>query len=140
MPNYEYTTQLSNPDVQWLWTESVTISADLIAISLSPGSITFTYAEPLTDSKKLSLDSAVTICPESSISGRVLTKWAFRSRFTFQERMLLDNSTDPAVVVLRNDLSSAEHVDLDDPAVSQGFDLLIYNNIISPSRKSEILA
>jgi len=138
MPSYEYTLPVSKPDVQWLWGEVISsVSADLISIT-TEDIIVFVFAQNLDAGKLSSLDSAVANCPSESTS-RTLTKWAFRSRFTFEERMLLDNSTNPAVVVLRNDLSSAEYVNLDDPSVSQGFDLLIYNNIITPTRKSEIL-
>jgi hypothetical protein len=138
MPQYEYIIPVQNPDIQWLWSKIITeVSSDLVSIS-HENTFIIVFINNLTADRESLLGTITQSCPTAM--SRALTKWAFRSRFTFEERMLLDNSTNPAVVVLRNDLSSAEYVDLDDPAVLLGFDLLIMNGIITSNRKSEILA
>ena len=140
MPQYEYTMNIAAPDIQWLWGKITSdVSADLISITYE-NVFTFTFANDLLDADLAIVQHLVNTCPSVSLVDRKLTKLAFRSRFTFTERMALDTSTVPEVIVLRNDLSVAEYVDLDYPDINFGLSLLVTKNIITPERKAEILA
>lgn len=73
-------------------------------------------------------------------ASRVLSKWDFRSRFTFSERMAITASADVGVITIREDLTIAAEVDMDDPAVGLSLDYLISLKLLTAERKAEILA
>jgi hypothetical protein len=71
---------------------------------------------------------------------RIITKYQFRQRFTFAERQLIDTSTDSVVIVMRNDFSAAEEIDLDNQEVIDGLDYFEQNSLIALGRAAEIRA
>jgi len=79
--------------------------------------------------------------PQEEQTRRILTKYAFSQRFTFQERVAIKQATqsDPEVAVLESDLKLAGNIDLDDPAVAASLDLLVSKGLLTPERKTEIL-
>lgn len=70
-----------------------------------------------------------------------MTRGGFRNRFTFAEKVAIKaaEATDPMLQVLADDQSQATFIDLSDPAVAAGLDLLIYKGLITPERKADIL-
>ena len=84
-------------------------------------------------------------------SARILTKLAFRRRFSLAERITLDaavaglNPLLTAEVVaglrtMQKDLELAEQIDLDDADVIYGLSVLVQVGLIAPERVAEILA
>ncbi len=82
-------------------------------------------------------------------SPRLVTKLAFRRRFTLAERVAMDAApTNPAIApefqsILRTmakDLELAQEIDLDDPDVIAGLDLLEQLGIIAAGRAAEVRA
>tara|TARA_B100000700_G_scaffold23245_1_gene22513 strand:+ start:14055 stop:14360 length:306 start_codon:yes stop_codon:yes gene_type:complete len=70
---------------------------------------------------------------------RTITKGAFRRRLTFNEKVAIKASTDPAVKVLEEDLLASSFVDLDFQPLSEGLDYLIGAGILAPERKAQLL-
>ena len=70
-----------------------------------------------------------------------ITKYQFRKRFTFAERVAITTASkeNAQVQTLMDDLFSSGDVS-DWDAVSSGLDLLIYAGILEAGRKAEILA
>jgi hypothetical protein len=140
MSTYNYPNQPLNKNVEVLWENISSASLPLQSIAREGTTIYLTFANDLLDSDLSIVQSLVDNCPLIPSTNRKLTKLAFRSRFTFAERMALDTSTAPEIIVLRNDLSVAEYVDLDYPDIDFGLSLLVAKSIITPERKAEILA
>lgn len=70
---------------------------------------------------------------------RKLTIGSFRRRFTFDERVAIEESTVSAVKVLDKDLMTSSFVDLDFPEVIAGMQLLVDVGILTEERKAEML-
>ncbi|MCG7544092.1 hypothetical protein MHM93_07845 [Pseudoalteromonas sp. MM17-2] len=70
---------------------------------------------------------------------RKITKGAFRRRLTFDEKVAIKESADPAVKVLEEDLLASSFVDLDFQPLSSGLDYLIGVGILAPERKAQLL-
>lgn len=81
-----------------------------------------------------------TIAAEIAVGSRVITKYAFRQRLTFAEKMGIDTSADAGVIVFRNDFAVAEEVNLDTEAVVQGLAYLEGIGLLAPGRAAEIRA
>lgn len=127
-------------DIPKLWSlVSHQVSSTLISIREDSGSISLEFLQTLNEAELTALITITNNLPIGD-SCRTLSKLQFRVRFTFEERIALDSSTDPAVHTLRRDFFSAEFIDLDDPLTIGGLDLLVYKNIILNTRKAEILA
>lgn len=86
--------------------------------------------------------------PEPIVEPRILTRLGFRRRFTMTERIAFDNAPDnqllpaearAAVRTMQNDLALAEEVDLDDPDVIAGVQMLVQIGLISQARATEVL-
>jgi hypothetical protein len=80
---------------------------------------------------------------------RILTKLAFRRRFTLEERIACDSAPEneslpasarAALKTMATDLALAEEVSLDDPDVVAGIGLLAQLGLITQARAQEILA
>lgn len=71
---------------------------------------------------------------------RELSVQEFRQRFTDAEQAAIVGSTDAAVKVLVFKISTRSSVDLDDPQVVQGLDLLVAKSLLAAPRKAQILA
>lgn len=71
---------------------------------------------------------------------RILSPWELRQRFTFRERVAITSSADAGVMVIREDLMTAQECNLDDPSVGMSLDYLISKGLITSARKAEILA
>lgn len=71
-----------------------------------------------------------------------MTRGGFRNRLTFAEKVAIKaaEATDPMLQVLADDQSQATFIDLSDPSVTAGLDLLIYKGLITAERKDEILS
>jgi len=69
----------------------------------------------------------------------VLTKLDFLSRFTTQERIAINNSTDPIVIDAMNLLSNSSFIDVLDQRTMQLVGYLAMTGIILNSRVAEIL-
>lgn len=70
-----------------------------------------------------------------------ITKLAFRQRFTFEERVLIESSadSDTAVRVMLKDQESATFIDLSRQDTINAVNLLASKSLITPIRASEIL-
>ncbi len=139
MISYQYDNQPNNKDLSYLWNSIVSVPLNLINMSTGDGVLILYFNQELTTPQQTVVQNIVDSCP-LLFSNRKLTKLEFRNKFTFSERVLLDNSTIPEVVVLRNDLLVSEFVDLDYPGLVSGMDLLVSLSILTSQRKSEILA
>lgn len=71
---------------------------------------------------------------------RIVTKYAFRQRLTFAEKIGIDTSADPGVIVFRNDFAVAEEINLDSQAVVEGLAYLEGIGLLTPGRAAEICA
>ncbi|MBN7820530.1 hypothetical protein [Bowmanella yangjiangensis] len=71
---------------------------------------------------------------------RVISVGSFRRRFTLDEDVLIETSTDPKVRVLEKRLMASTYVDLDFPETVQGIGYLEQVGIIAAGRSAEILA
>jgi hypothetical protein len=71
-----------------------------------------------------------------------ISKLAFRNRFTFSEKVAIEDATltDSEVRVLVKDQDSAEHIDLERLDTIQGVALLVNKGLVSVARSSEILS
>lgn len=85
---------------------------------------------------------AVTVNPNylNETAARNITKYAFRQLFTFTEKQGIDTSTDPGVVVWRNDFAAAESIDLDSQGVIDGLAYLESIGLLASGRAAEIRA
>ena len=72
---------------------------------------------------------------------RILTKFEFNERFTFDELVAITDlaKTNSRIAVLKNKFEISQEINLDLPAVSQGLDLLIQAGVLKLDRKIEIL-
>jgi hypothetical protein len=72
---------------------------------------------------------------------RILTRLAFRNRFTAEEKATLYTVAKENVIIqiFLDDLQAAEEVDLDDMALVAGIDLLETSGLIDKGRAAEIL-
>lgn len=77
-------------------------------------------------------------------SGRMITRYQFLNRFTMTElaAILAAAKTDTIVEAIMKKLEAVKdyEVDLDDPQTIGGVDTLIAKGLISPSRRTDILA
>lgn len=71
---------------------------------------------------------------------RRIHPYYFRLRFTKDQRIAFATSTDADVIDLREGLTAASTIGLDDPRTSAGLDLLIAKGIIQSSDKAALLA
>jgi len=71
---------------------------------------------------------------------RKITPDAMRDRFTFDERVAIDNSTKPKVVTFRTDLGLRKRpVNLDSSRFALAMQLLLSENLIANGREVELL-
>lgn len=76
-------------------------------------------------------------------SDDVITVLQLRGLFTFEEKIACEQAISDgnlAIKVFMDDLAVASHVDLTDPLVAQGLDILIASEIITEERKQQILS
>ncbi|KAF0235047.1 MAG: hypothetical protein FD177_206 [Desulfovibrionaceae bacterium] len=72
-------------------------------------------------------------------ASRTMTKYEFRTKvLTFEERLTMDNSTIPELVTMRNDLSTAEVVDLDE--VAKYRPVMLATGLATEARINQIIA
>ncbi len=76
------------------------------------------------------------------VGRKILTKLEFRRRFTFEERVQIESSTDPGVRVILSDLAIAGEVNLDDPLLSLSILYMasVFPDIFTTQRTAEITA
>ena len=72
---------------------------------------------------------------------RILTKYGFNSRFTFEELVAIQDAakTDTAVAVLQTKFTIADEIDLDDPATVYGLSVLVAKGLLTEARAAEIM-
>jgi len=70
---------------------------------------------------------------------RIISKGAFRRRFTLAEKVAIKVSEDPVVKVLEEDLTATSTVDLDFQSLIDAIDYLISVGILKAKRKAELL-
>lgn len=71
---------------------------------------------------------------------RVISKLAFRRRFTLAERVAIDSSSDPVVKTMLTDMSLADVIDLDDADIVAGLAYLESISLLVAGRAAEIRA
>lgn len=80
---------------------------------------------------------------------KIITKLAFRRRFTFPERVAVDHAPENegmhpevrmALRTMQTDMELAEEIDLTDIDIVSGVQLLAQLGLIAPDRVAEILA
>lgn len=72
----------------------------------------------------------------------VITVLQLRRLFTFQEKLAVEQAIqngNAALKVFMDDLSASSYVNLTDPLVNQGLELLVQSEIITSERKTETL-
>ena len=72
----------------------------------------------------------------------IITVLQLRRLFTFQEKLVVEQAIsdgNAALKVFMDDLSASSYVDLTDPLVTQGLEVLVQSEIITSERKTEIL-
>lgn len=72
----------------------------------------------------------------------IITVLQLRRLFTFQEKLAVEQAIqngNAALKVFMDDLLTSSYVDLTDPLVNQGLEVLVQSEIITPERKTEIL-
>ena len=71
----------------------------------------------------------------------VITKYAFRSKFTAAEKIAIETSaeTDAAVRVIRDDLNSSQYVDLSLQSLKDGLQILVDKDLLTTTRRDAIL-
>lgn len=70
-----------------------------------------------------------------------ITKLAFRNRFTFAEKVAIEDAakTDSQVRVMLDDQAAANFIDLDRPDTVAGLDMLVAKSLLTTTRRDEIL-
>ncbi len=73
---------------------------------------------------------------------RIITKYEFRKRFTFNELKILMElkKTVVDIEVIYETLMIADHIDLNDPILLEALDVFVQCGIIAPERKIAVLA
>jgi len=71
---------------------------------------------------------------------REITLAAFRTRFTFAEKIAIESSTDAGIRVLEKDLAARQIIRLDLKQLQDGLDYYISKGLLAPERKAELLA
>ena len=73
---------------------------------------------------------------------RIVTQFAFRNRFTFEERVAIETAatSTPAVRVLLADQNAAQFIDLDDETTIQGISYLVSAGLVDAARGELILS
>ena len=143
MSTYTYSNNLDHEGIGQLYQaieDQPNITQDVIAVINTPeGNIQIEFTDDLDDSEALFLNDLVLNFNPEDVPGE-LTKLQFRNLMTIDEKKLLDNSTNELVVVIRNDFTSAEFIDLSDPAVENGLMALAYAGIVIGERIPIILS
>lgn len=87
------------------------------------------------------LDEAMTSMSSLSSSPNVLTRLAFRNRFTMEEKVAIEiaKETDPMIRVFLDDLMAAEEIDLTNHDLITGVNYLEQLGLIVAGRAAEIL-
>ena len=70
----------------------------------------------------------------------IITKYAFRKRFTLNEKVALKTSTDPVIQVMQDDIDAAQEIDLNDLDLIAGLEYCVTQGILTEERKEEILS
>ncbi|PAW75167.1 MAG: hypothetical protein B9S38_02455 [Verrucomicrobiia bacterium Tous-C4TDCM] len=86
------------------------------------------------------LVAAIEAPPPSGNAVVALTPLQIRSRMTMAELLAMDTSTDPAVIIVRNNVIAAQEVRSDDPRTAAGKAILIDKGILSEERAAEVFA
>ena len=79
------------------------------------------------------------LVPEVPEEIRVITVGAFRRRLTVAEKVAINTSEDPVVLVLKEDLFSSDYVDLDFTQLQEGLAYLASVGIFQSFRVAELL-
>ena len=79
------------------------------------------------------------LVPEVPEEIRVITVGAFRRRLTVAEKVAINISEDPVVLVLKEDLFSSDYVDLDFTQLQEGLAYLASVGILQSFRVAELL-
>ena len=83
-----------------------------------------------------------------STTSTEITRYAFRCLFTIQERIAIDNAPNNSeipsqlravIVTILKDIDSATTVDLANPAVAAGLNVLAQAGLITPERVTQVL-
>lgn len=73
----------------------------------------------------------------------VFSRLAFRTRFTFDERIAMETATHPVMLVIKGDFAACEFVDITDPRTVQAVQAMtVYPEgqpLLTPTRAQEIL-
>ena len=109
---------------------------------------------PQTNGELYRVRTVVSVDEEGNVNERIIelrysvpvtdnriTKLAFRNRFTFAEKVALEDAakTDTEVKVLLDDQASATYIDLSRADTAAGVDLLVSKGLLTQQRRDEIL-
>lgn len=85
--------------------------------------------------------STVIITDSSALRPQRISKLSFRKRFTFEEKVSIEQAaeTDAVVRVLLKDQDSAEFIDLTRQDTKDGVHLLVSKSLLTAERAAEIL-
>lgn len=86
-------------------------------------------------------DTPIPSIEQPSPPSRIITRLEFRNRFTMQEKIdiYLATNTNVAIKIWLDDLTSAEHINLDDSMIIDSVNQLYTLGLITELRKDEIL-
>jgi len=76
------------------------------------------------------------------VSNSIITKLAFRNRFTLEEKVAIEvaKETNPVIRVFSDDILVAQDIDLDNSDLISGVNYLEHIGLIATGRASQILA
>jgi hypothetical protein len=82
-----------------------------------------------------------TIDPPTPAPSRLISKWLFNLRFTQEERIAIYTSTDPVVIMIRNDyIIAPDPMNMDDSNTTAFMNYFTSSGILASGRQAEILA
>ena len=70
----------------------------------------------------------------------ILSHYEFRKRFTFEEKVAIQASTDPGIQVLEKDLMAAPIVDITDEELNKGMDYYVLKQLLTQERRDKIMS
>lgn len=89
---------------------------------------------------RIALDSEKALEPIAAPEARFMTVQELRSRFTDAELASVVVSNDVAVKLMLLKLQTCYRLELDDPQISEGLDVLVSKGLLTAARRADIWA
>ena len=114
----------------------IEIVSSLVELEVTSTFVSFSYANRDWLGKRIYNDGQI-----FEIPSRILTPYEFRKKFTISEKIAIETAalTDMEVKTVQKDMDAAQEIDLNDADVIAGLEFLVMKELLTESRKSEIL-